>query len=148
MKKSQIIGFIIIAVGVAIVIGFFASLDDQSESRAERVFHITLADPELYENGKYSEIFEIDQGIYEFRFVPNGDSPQILSITLNGKSFSFDGDFELEGTPHESGISSFFTWKYLGKKMIEIPESQKVEIVINPNGNLLGPLTVDIVHGN
>jgi hypothetical protein len=32
--------------------------------------------------------------------------------------------------------------------MIEIPESQKVEIVIDPNGNLLGPVTVDIVHGN
>ena len=127
------------------MVGFFSSLDGQSENRVERVFHITLADPDLYENGIYSETFEIDEGVFEFRFVPSGDSPQTLSITLKGESISFEEDFKLEGTPHESGISSYFTWEYLGKKAIEIPESQKVEIVINPNGNLLGPVSVDIV---
>ena len=128
------------------MVGFFASLDDQPENKVERAFHVTLADPNLYENGVYSETFEIGEGIYDFRFVPNGDSPQTLSITLKGKSISFVEDFKLEGTPHESGISSYFTWKYLGSKMIEIPESQKVEIVIDPNGNLLGPVSVDIVR--
>ena len=146
MKKSRIFSFIAIAVGVSTLIGFFASLDNQSENRVERAFHITLADPKLYENGVYSEAFEIGEGIYEFRFVPNGDSPKTLSITLKGKSISFDEDFKLEGTPHESGISSYFTWKYLGSKMIKIPETQKVEIVIDPNGNLLGPVSVDIIR--
>ena len=146
MKKSRIFSFVAIAVGVSILIGFFASLDSQSENRVERAFHITLADPKLYENGVYSETFEIGEGIYEFRFVPNGDSPQILSITLKGNSISFVEDFKLEGTPHESGISSYFTWKYLGTKMIEIPENQIVEIVIDPNGNLLGPVSVDILR--
>ena len=146
MKKSRIFIFISVGIGVSILLGFFASLDGQSENRVERAFHVTLANPKLFENGVYSETFEIDEGIYEFRFVPNGDSPQTLSITLNGKSVSFDEDFLLEGTPHESGISSYFTWKYLGTKMIEIPENQKVEILIDPNGNLLGPVSVDILR--
>ena len=148
MKKSRIFSFIAIAVGASIVLGFFASLDGQSENKIQRVFHITLADPDLYENGVYSETFEIDEGIYEFRFVPNGDSPQTLSISMTGESVSFEQDFLLEGTPHESGISSYFTWEYLGQKMIEIPENQKVKIIIDPNGNLLGPVSVDIIEKN
>ena len=53
-------------------------------------------------------------------------------------------DFILEGTPHETGISTYYTWEYSGNHLILIPEDQTLTITIDPNGNLLGPVSVDI----
>jgi len=109
------------------------------------VFHVTLADPKNYENGFYSRSLEIGEGTYEIRFVPNGDSPKILTISLNGQSLSFIENFILEGTPHDTGVSIYYTWEYSGNKIIQVPSKQDIEILINPNGNLLGPVSVDIM---
>ncbi len=57
---------------------------DKSEKMNNVIFHVTLADPDLYINGVYAEKFTIDKGQYSFRFVPNGSSPEILSI-INGR---------------------------------------------------------------
>ena len=57
---------------------------DSSDEDDGVVFHVTLADPQLYENGIYSDSFLISEGEYHFRFVPNGSSPKTLSISLNG----------------------------------------------------------------
>ena len=38
-----------------------------------------------------------------FRFVPNGSSPEILSITLDGDNFDFSEDFKLESILHQTG---------------------------------------------
>jgi hypothetical protein len=82
--------------------------------------------------------------MYEFRFVPNGDSPKILTISMSGESFRYFETFSLEGTPHETGVSTYYTWQYSGNKTIKVPSKQEIEIIINPNGNLLGPVSVDI----
>ncbi len=47
---------------------------------------------------------------------------------------------------HETEISEFFTWKYDGEKIIEISEMQEVSITINPNGNVMGSISVDILE--
>ena len=109
------------------------------------VFHIRLADPELYENGIYHESFVLEDGVYEFRFTPNGDSPRLLSVTLVGNSILFSEDFMLEGTPHETDISLYYTWDYEGVKKIQVFEDQQVDIKINPNGNLVGPVSVELI---
>ena len=83
--------------------------------------------------------------IYEFGFVPNGDSPKKLSIKLMGKTISFHEDFELQGTLVEDEISSWYTWEYLGEKNISFGESQKVKIIIDPNGSLKGPVSVQLI---
>ena len=80
------------------------------------VFHITLANPELYSNGSYTDKFSIDSGTYFFRFVPNGSSPEILSIKLTGQNYEFTENFNLVGIPHESETAKYFTWKYEGKE--------------------------------
>ncbi len=108
------------------------------------VFHATLADPDLYTNGVYTDEFTIDEGEYSFRFVPNGSSPEILSITLNGENFDFSENFKLESTSHQTGTSEYFTWEYNGQKIILIAEMQNVSIIINPNGNVMGSVSVDI----
>ena len=139
--------FRIIGIGVAIVsiLIIFGIQDEEIESEEETVFHVTLASPDNYQNGVFTKTFLMEPGDYEFGFVPNGDSPEKLSISLKGESLLFDENFELLGTPHETGISKYFTWDYIGVKKVKISETQQVEILINPNGNLLGPVSVDII---
>ncbi len=144
--KPKLGGYIAIGIGVIVALGFFASLEDQNGDREEDVvFHVTLADPENYEDGTYSDSFEIEKGRYEFRFVPNGDSPEILTIALTGQSLSFMENYVLEGTPHETGVSTYYTWKYSGNAILNIQTGEEIEILINPNGNLLGPVSIDII---
>ncbi|MGI0011421.1 MAG: hypothetical protein ACREAE_08485, partial [Nitrosopumilaceae archaeon] len=73
-------------------------------------------------------------------------SPQTLSITLNSPKFSFSEDFKLEGTRHDTGISTYYTWDYLGVKEIKVPEDQQLEIVINPHGDILGTVSVYLIR--
>ena len=110
------------------------------------VFHVTLADPSLYSNGVYTDTFTINKGEYTFRFVPNGSSPEILSITLNGTNFDFSEDFKLESTSHQTGVSEYFTWEYEGQMIISISEMQEISIIIDPNGNIMGSISVDILE--
>ena len=144
MKKG-ILGAAL-AIGIAIIFGILILNSLQSEiDNPNEVFQVTLADPDLSVDGVFSDQFEIPRGKFEFRFVPNGDSPKTLSINLIGESLTFSEDFELVGTPHETAISLYYTWDYEGNKMISSTDKQKLLIEINPYGNLLGPVSVEII---
>ena len=133
-----------IVIVVAIILVSFSS--DEISKENNILFHVTLADPNLYVDGVYTEVFSLEKGEYFFRFVPNGSSPEILSITLNGDTFNFSEDFKLIGISHQTEISEYFTWKYDGQKNILISEIQEVTITINPNGKTLGSVSVDILE--
>ena len=133
-----------IVVVVAIILVNFSS--DETNKKKNILFHVTLADPNLYVDGVYTGVFSLEKGEYFFRFVPNGSSPEILSITLNGDTFNFSEDFKLIGIPHQTEISEYFTWKYDGQKNIVISEMQEIIITINPNGKTLGSVSVDILE--
>ncbi len=137
-------GIIGIVTGIVILIGFFGIQDNSNLSEEKMVFHVTLASPDKYENGVFSDIIQIEEGDYEFGFVPNGDSPDLITINLKGESFSFSEKFNLVGTPHETGVSQYYTWEYSGIKKIHIPNQQELEIMIDPNGDILGPVSVDL----
>ena len=141
--KTKFGGYIAIAVGIAVAIGFFGIQNGEIEDK--NIFHVTLANPENYEDGIFTDSFEIEEGTYAYRFVPNGDSPQILTISLSGESIRYLANFTLKGTPHETSFSTYYTWEYSGNIGIIIPQKQEVEITIDPNGNLLGPVSVDII---
>jgi len=136
---------VIIPIVVVIIIFVVIFPLDPSEKNDNVAFHVTLADPDLYTNGVYTDTFTIDKGEYSFRFVPNGSSPEILSITLNGENFDFSRDFKLKSTSHQTGNSEYFTWEYEGQKIILVDEIQIVSIIINPNGNVMGSISVDIL---
>ena len=140
-KKIVIIPIVVI---IIIFVEIFSL--DPSEKNDNVIFHVTLADPDLYTNGVYTDVFTIDEGEYSFRFVPNGSSPEILSITLNGENFDFSGNFKLKNTLHQTGTSEYFTWEYEGQKIIWITELQEVSIIINPNGKIMGSVSVDILE--
>ena len=142
MKKK----ILVIPVLIAIMTIFFISQPSNSENKDQILFHVTLADPDQYDEGVYSSKFKLDKGDYSFRFVPNGDSPNILSIVLEGEEFQFRENFKLNGTLHETGISEYYTWNYDGEKIINVPSPQEIFIKINPNGNVMGSVSVDIIE--
>jgi hypothetical protein len=135
-KAVYIIPVVIIAIAIAISL--------QPKNETSTAYHVTLADPKFYNNGTFTDNFKIQKGTYQFSFVPNGDSPQNLSISLKG-NFSYNEDFSLQGTLHNMGISSYYTWDYLGSKVIEIPQDQEIQIKINPHGSILGSVSVDLI---
>jgi hypothetical protein len=137
MKKAvYILAIVIIAITITVSL--------QPKNQTSTVYHITLADPKLYNNGTFTDNFKIQKGTYQFSFVPNGDSPQNLSISLKG-NFSYNEDFSLQGILHNTGISSYYTWDYLGSKVIELPQDQEIQIKINPHGSILGSVSVDLI---
>ena len=142
MKKK----FLLVPVLMIVIVIFIFSQPNNPGSKNQILFHVTLADPDQYNGGVYSSKFEVDKGSYSFRFVPNGDSPQTLSILLEGEEFQFREDFKLNGTLHKTGISEYYTWDYDGKKIISIPSPQEIIIQINPNGNVMGSVSVDIIE--
>ena len=144
MNKKIVILVIIPILGF-VVFDWITGLSDENEKINDDIFHITLADPELYTNGVYTDEFLIDPGTYFFRFVPNGSSPEILSIKLIGQNYVFEENFELVGISHESETAKYFTWKYDGNKKIIIDSSQEISITINPNGNVKGSVSVDLI---
>jgi hypothetical protein len=137
------------SIGILTILGIVilgVSISMNSEEKDDNiVFHITLADPELYTNGIYTNNFTVESGTYFFRFVPNGSSPEILSIELSGQNYNFIENFNLKSIPHESETSKYFTWKYEGVKNITIDSMEKITIVINSNGNVMGSVSVDII---
>ena len=144
MNKKIVIIPIIAIVGF-IAIDWITGFSDQKEKNNDIVFHITLANPELYSNGVYTDKFSIDPGTYFFRFVPNGSSPEILSIKLTSQNYEFVENYTLIGTPHESETAKYFTWMYEGNKIITIDSFQEISININPNGNVNGSVSVDLI---
>jgi hypothetical protein len=143
LLNKKIIIIPIVAI-LAIVLVSFSS--NETSEKNNILFHITLADPNLYVNDVYTEKFTLEKGEYLFRFVPNGSSPKILSIALNGDTFDYSENFKLIGTPHQTGISEYFTWDYDGQKNIFISEMQEFSITINPNRETLGSVSVDILE--
>ena len=144
MNKKIVIMVIIPILGF-VAFDWITGFSDQNEIINEDIFHITLADPELYANGVYTDKFLIEPGTYFFRFVPNGSSPEILSIKLIGQNYTFEENFELVGIPHESQTAKYFTWKYVGNEKVIIDSSQEISISIDPNGNVKGSVSVDLI---
>ena len=143
VNKKMIIVPIVIIFGI-----IFVSFATDSPKKEENsvIFHVTLADPGLYEDGVYTERINISDGLYKFRFVPNGSSPEILSITLKGEKFDFHENFLLENTLHETSISQYYTWNYEGEKEILVTIDQEILVTIDPNGNTMGSVSVDIIE--
>ena len=80
------------------------------------------------------------------------DSSNLDSLTLREKEqiwlgmSNFSEDFKRIGTPHQTGISEYYTWDYDGEKNFMISETQEISIIINPNGETLGSVSVDILE--
>ena len=106
----------------------------------------------------------LEGGTYKIGFVPMGDSPAKIELTIKGKwtvSYNvepswgtiFSEEFVLEKSLVDTGISKYYTWEYIGQKYVQIPELEgKIpssdepiyEIIINRYGNLEGSVSISL----
>ena len=175
MSKKPIIGGIILVAIIGVVfVG--AQINPDNPENEEVVFHVTLAEPNQYECERtdfdsvygvrwcddqwreYRDSVLLEKGEYMFRFVANGDSPEVLTVRIETSDYfttfrGFEETFTLKGMPHESETSLYYTWSYDGLKRFLIKQgdmgdgrdSGSFAIRINPNGNLMGPVSVDLI---
>ena len=96
---------------------------------------------------------KLEKGYYKFGFVPMGDSPAKIRISIVYDNFPqisipFNEEFILKGTPVDTGISKYYTWEYVGKNYdVYIPEGTLWEISITRTGNLEGSVTISLSQG-
>ena len=144
MKKSSLVIIGLAAVVIAVVV--FSSPKDNVQD-SDYAYHVNLSESKYGEFGIYEESFEIGDVDcqrfcdYKFKFVPNGDSPQTLSVSISGYNTSFSEDFQLVGTLVETDISQYYTWDYDGQKIFQVSGLEKVKIVIDPHGNTKGTVS-------
>lgn len=151
MKKSNlaIIGLAVIVISIVVI---SSPKDTKLDPDSEYVYHVNLSESKYGENGTYEELFEIGNENcqrfcdYNFRFVPNGDSPQTLNISIIGDNTFFSENFELVGTLVETDISQYYIWDYRGQKYFEISGIEKVKMIIDPYGNVMGTVSVYIIQ--
>ena len=106
----------------------------------------------------------VEGGTYKIGFVPMGDSPAKIELTIKGKwteSYNvepswgtiFSEEFVLEKSLVDTGISKYYTWEYIGQKYVQIPELEgKIpssdepiyEIIIARSGNLEGSVSISL----
>lgn len=137
------IRYLLVSVPVIVVAIFLISFGPGDYSN-DVLFHVTLADPAQYSSGVYVDEFTMPAGKHILWFVPNGDSPQDLTVTISSPAFSFTEQFSLHGTKHDMGISEYYTWEYIGNSEINVSSEQQVRITINPHGNVMGPVSVSL----
>ena len=159
MSKKPIIGGIILAAIIGVVFVGAEINPDNPENEKDlnsEVWSTRIAGPAFDNtwNHKYSPITLERKGPYEFDFVPMGDSPERLKISVGGKGSGvevFSEMFILEGTLVDTGISEYYTWDYVGNKNFEISFDQcpnqktcNYDITVERYGNLKGSVSISL----
>ena len=160
MSKKPIVGGIILAAIIGVVFaGAQINPDNpENEDLNSEVWSTRIAGPEFDDifNHKYSPITLERKVPYEFDFVPMGDSPERLKISVvwSGQGVHvFSEMFILEGTLVDTGISEYYTWDYTGNKNFEISFKQcpnqktcNYDIIVERHGNLKGSVTISLLQ--
>ena len=171
MSKKPIIGGIILAAIIGVVfVGAQINPDnpENEENRKSEVWSTRISGVEFpaeldsirNEDGTpvlvrvYGPITLEREVPYEFSFVPMGDSPDGIVISVVQKQMGlatiFSESFILEGTLVEAGTSKWYTWDYVGNKNFEIEHLQcrektcKYDIIVERYGNLKGSVTISL----
>jgi len=158
VSKKPIVGGIILAAIVGVVLAGAQINPDspENEDSNSEVWSTRIAGPAFDNtwNHKYSPITLERKVPYEFDFVPMGDSPERLKISVvwSGQGVHvFSEMFILEGTLVDTGISEYYTWDYTGNKNFEISYEQcpnqktcNYDIIVERYGNLKGSVTISL----
>ena len=162
MSKKPIIGGIILAAIIGVVfVGAQINPDNPENEKSpnSEVWNTRIAGPEFdnISNHRYEPIALERKVPYEFHFVPMGDSPERLVISVVQKQMGlatiFSEWFVLEGTLVDTGISEYYTWDYVGNKNFEISFDQcpnqktcNYDITVERYGNLKGSVSISLLQ--
>ena len=150
MNKKAIMGGIVLgAIAVSIVYGTQLNPDNPENEKLPdgQVWNIRISGPEFQDLPVLgSEVGILGIGTYEFGFVPMGDSPQFLRLTISDDKGNqiFSEEFTLERSLVDTGISKYYTWNYLGNEFASVSERGNYEITIEREGNLKGSLSISL----
>jgi len=158
VSKKPIVGGIILAsiIGVVFAGAQINPDNPENEDSNSEVWSTRIAGPAFDDTWKhkYSPITLERKIPYEFDFVPMGDSPERLKISVvwSGQGVHvFSEMFILEGTLVDTGISEYYTWDYTGNKNFEISYEQcpnqktcNYDITVERYGNLKGSVTISL----
>ena len=167
VRKKSIIGGIILAAIIGLVAtGAQINPEYTKESSDSVVWQTRIAGPEFDNVSTHKMgLGNLEGGTYKVEFVPMGDSPRKMTVTITGKIpdeqmyyvedqvYSgifvevFSEKFILEKSLVDTGISKYYTWDYIGQKYVQIPESKGVtsyEIQIERIGNLQGSVSISL----
>ena len=153
VRKKPIVGGIILAA----IIGLVATgaqinpeyTEDEKRPNSE-VWSKRIAGPEFADISIHkSSPISLERNVqYKFEFVPMGDSPERLKITIGGV---FSETFVLEKTLVDTGISKYYTWEYVGKENVLVSNQQcpnqktcNYEITVERFGNLEGSVSISL----
>ena len=159
MSKKPIIGGIILAAIIGVVfVGAQINPDNPENEKNpnSEVWSTRIAGSEFDDifNHRYSSIILERTVPYKFDFVPMGDSPERLKISIvdqQDRMHFFSEMFILEGTLVDTGISEYYTWDYVGIKNLEISTQQcmyqktcNYDIIVERHGDLEGSVTISL----
>ena len=159
VRKKSIIGGIILAS----IIGLVAAgaqinpeyTEDEKRPNSE-VWSKRIAGPEFADISIHkSSPVTLERNVqYKFEFVPMGDSPEQLKISVvwSGQGMEvFSELFVLEKTLVDTGISKYYTWEYIGKENVVISNQQcpnqktcNYDITVERFGNLEGSVSISL----
>ena len=153
VRKKSIIGGIILAAIIGLVAAG-AQINPEYSVGEERpnseVWNKRIAGPEFANDSilKSSPITLERNVQYKFEFVPMGDSPERIKISIDGV---FSETFVLEKTLVDTGISIYYTWEYIGKENVLVSNQQcpnqktcDYEITVERFGNLEGSVSISL----
>ena len=159
MSKKPIIGAIILA-AIIVVVSVGAQINpdnpENEENQKSEVWSTRISGPEFDDvfNHRYSPITLERKVPYKFDFVPMGDSPERLKMSVGGKGSEvevFSEMLYLEGMLMDTGISEYYTWDYTGNKNFEISYQQcpnqktcNYDITVERYGNLKGSVSISL----
>ena len=159
VRKKSIIGGIILAS----IIGLVAAgaqinpeyTEDEKRPNSE-VWSKRIAGPEFADISIHkSSPVTLERNVqYKFEFVPMGDSPEQLKISVvwSGQGMEvFSELFVLDKTLVDTGISKYYTWEYIGKENVVISNQQcpnqktcNYDITVERFGNLEGSVSISL----
>ena len=153
VRKKSIIGGIILAAIIGLVAAGAQITPEYSvgeERPNSEVWNKRIAGPEFANDSilKSSPITLERNVQYKFEFVPMGDSPERIKISIGGV---FSETFVLEKTLVDTGISKYYTWEYIGKENVLVSNQQcpnqktcDYEITVERFGNLEGSVSISL----
>ena len=169
MNKTVIAGGIVaVAIIVSIAYGAVANPGGEPvrEEPSSEVWNFRFSGQEFHNISSHGfDGISLETGnTYQFKFVPMGDSPEQLRLSLIGKSPSvqvFSDTLYLKKTLVDTGISKYYTWEYVGDRFFQISDKECYEKVTTSStifknqsciyelnveriGNLMGSVSIGI----
>ena len=135
MNKTLIpVGIAAVVVAVSIAYGAVVNPggEPEEEEPSSEVWNFRFSGQEFHNissHGFDGISLETDN-TYQFKFVPMGDSPEQLRLSLIGKSPSvqvFSDTLYLKKTLVDTGISKYYTWEYVGDRFFQISDKECYE---------------------